>query len=198
MAGKAAVQEPMAGVIINGVLHQVPASEVDLQREIDRGRKLQAEIQAMEETREGRGRELVALISAYEEEIAKAKTQLDQERGPIEAQISAKQAELEGVKQRLFELMKPRRGNQKSMKFSGLAGSILAQRTLKFKLPDHQIQVARKLLGPVFGEMFETRETAKPLTRIWDVLKTLKPAKVEKLREIAEIDDQGGSVRFVD
>lgn len=196
MAGRP--QEPMAGVVINGVLHQVPASEVELQQEIEKGVKLQQEIRTLEELRDNRGRELVTLIAAYEEEIRKAREQLELERGPVQSQIEAKMAALEAVKGRLFQLIKPRMGDQKSMKFAGLAGAVVAQRTQKATVPDHVLPALRRLLGPTFGEMFEVTEKAKPRPAFWTVIRQLTSKKTEQLRQLINIDDEGGSVRFVE
>lgn len=194
--GQGQAPEPLAAVVIGGVLHQVPASRVEIETEIEKGVKLQAEIKELEQRRNSIGEATESLIAAYHAEINKLQEELRLERGPVEAQIATKQAELEQVKARLYELIEPRMGEQKSMKVTGLAGSIEVIRTPKIEVPPENIPALRKLLGDAFTTAFEVTEKAKALSPAFTLLKTLKGTKLAKFQQLVKATTSG-RVRFL-
>ena len=188
--------EPLAAVVIGGVLHHVPASQVEIETEIEKGVQLEAEIKELQQRRSSIGESKETLIAAYHAEINKLEEELRLERGPVDSQIATKQAELERVKGRLYELMEPRMGEQKSMKFTGLAGSIEVVRTPKIEVPSENIGALRKLLGDAFTTAFEVTEKAKALSPAFTLLKTLKGSRLAKFQQLVKATTSG-RVRFL-
>lgn len=190
-------QEPQVGVVIGGILHNVPASQVEIEKAIEAGVKLETEIAELEKRREARGADLVKLIEAHQAQIKVWEDELRLDRGPLDSQIATKTTELQKIKDRLFDLLLPRMADQKSMKFAGLAGAIEAVRTPKMDVPRQNIPALRKLLGPLFSANFEVTETAKPLSSAWSLLKTLRGGKLGKFRDLLTLVESAGRVRFL-
>lgn len=195
-ANKSEPGEPLGSVVVGGILHNVPASRVPLEEAIAEGAQLEKAIAELNTQLQARGATTVQVIEHHRAEIARLEEELKLERGPLASMIATKQARLDQVKQTIFKLAKAVMGGQKSMKISGIAGTILVERTPKMEVDPAHIGTLKKLLGDMLPAYFEVKEVAKPLSKAWELLSTLKGRKLSDF-QAAVATSESGRVRFV-
>lgn len=183
--------EPLGGVVIAGVHHQVPLSRIELEQAIADAVKLDGEVADWTALAKGKGADLEAQIGLLESQLTKLKADLALERGPTLSQVTNKQQQLEQVKTRIFNLVLPQMGDQKSMKVTGIAGSVQVERTPKMEVIKERIEALKELLGGQFTQYFEVEEKVKPLKKAWELLTSLKGRKLAKFTEAVKTSETG-------
>lgn len=190
------VQEPMVHVVIDGQVRHVRQSCAELEQVIARGVELQRQIDDLTAQRDAKAPDLQRLIAGHQAELERLTKELATERVPFEGLIANKTADLEQCKSQIFTLARPLMGEQRSFRYSAIAGPVDIERTPQMAVDKTKLSVLRKLLGETFPHYFEVDERVKPLRRAWELLQTLSGRKLNTLRQAITTSDSG-RVRFV-
>jgi multidrug efflux pump subunit AcrA (membrane-fusion protein) len=189
MARKQQPHEPLASIAVKGMVHHVPQSLAVLETAIAQAVELQAEVNDLNAKYEARGAETQRLIAAHEAEIRKLNEALVLERAPVKSLLDSKTAQLEQAKIEVADAARPLMGDQRSLKYQGVAGPVLIERTPKMTVVKGQVATLRQLLADKFTEYFEVEEKVKPLRKAWELLVGLKGRKLAQFKEAVEIED---------
>lgn len=188
--------EPLRSVLIKGMVHNVPQSRAELEEVIGRAAELQDECDQLSDRLAAKAPDVANLIEHHRAEIKRLTADLETERAPFNSLLTTKQTQLNLLKEQMGKLSRPLMGEQKSMKITGVAATIMVERDPKMTVEKTQIPALRNLLKQDFPQYFEVEEKAKPLKKAWDLLKTLTGRRLATFQAAVTTTDLP-RVRFV-